>query len=93
MWLLRTLPLSGIQIALGKIWIHWLLPFFVAVVLEIGIGIFLNWSWLWMCAGIVTFAFISLGMASIGLWGEPLVQNTIRKILNSDWKQVQVFSC
>lgn len=67
-WLLRSLPLSGWQIALGKLWIHWLIPFVLVLALELGAGIFLGWSWWWALAGAGTYGLLSLGMSGMGLW-------------------------
>lgn len=67
-WLLRSLPLSGWQIAVGKLWIHWLIPFVLVLALELGAGIFLGWSWWWVLAGAGTYGLLSLGMSSMGLW-------------------------
>jgi ABC-2 type transport system permease protein len=67
-WILRTLPLTGMQIALGKLWVHWLLPLGLVVVMEIALSILLGWAWYMGVAGVISFAVISLGMASIGLW-------------------------
>ncbi|MDQ0253477.1 ABC-2 type transport system permease protein [Evansella vedderi] len=67
-WILRTLPLTGMQIALGKLWIHWLIPFSFVIILEIVLTFFLGWAWYLGVAGVLSIGFISLGMSSIGLW-------------------------
>ncbi|MCD8510342.1 MAG: hypothetical protein LRY73_11105 [Bacillus sp. (in: Bacteria)] len=67
-WILRIMPLSGMQIALGKLWIHWLIPYVFVIFLEVILMVVLGWAWYWTLAGAISFGFISLGMASIGLW-------------------------
>lgn len=67
-WILRIMPLSGMQIALGKLWIHWLIPCVFVIFLEVILMVVLGWAWYWALAGAISFGFISLGMASIGLW-------------------------
>lgn len=67
-WILRVLPLSGWQIALGKYWIGWLIPLIVYSVVEIILGVIFTWSVWLILLGIVIFAVMSLGMNGIGLW-------------------------
>ncbi|MBN6205306.1 hypothetical protein JYK21_02490 [Ralstonia pickettii] len=67
-WVLRILPLSGRDIALGKLWISWLLPFIILTILECVIGVFLGWSWWQFIVGIVVKAGITIGMSAIGIW-------------------------
>lgn len=67
-WVLRILPLSGRDIALGKLWISWLLPFIILTILECVIGIFLGWSWWQFIVGIVVKAGITIGISAIGIW-------------------------
>ncbi|ASK61015.1 hypothetical protein CFK37_01700 [Virgibacillus phasianinus] len=67
-WILQTLPLSGRNIALGKLWISWLLPFILLSVIECAIGIFLGWTIIQFIAGIVVKAIITIGISSVGLW-------------------------
>lgn len=67
-WILRVLPLRGWQIALGKFWSGWILPFVVYFIAEIVIGILLGWHWTLMILGIAIFSVLSLGMNGIGLW-------------------------
>ncbi|MBU9720374.1 MULTISPECIES: putative ABC transporter permease subunit [Bacillaceae] len=67
-WILRTLPLSGMQIALGKLWVHWLIPLIFVLLIEIGLTIFIGWEWYMGIAGFIAFGFIALGMSGIGLW-------------------------
>ncbi|MFC7746350.1 putative ABC transporter permease subunit [Lentibacillus kimchii] len=67
-WLLRVLPLSGRHIALGKLWISWLLSFLLLTVIEIIIGLFLGWSVTQFLTGIAIKAVITTGISSIGIW-------------------------
>ncbi|WP_099157519.1 putative ABC transporter permease subunit [Virgibacillus ndiopensis] len=67
-WILRTLPLSGQSIALGKLWISWLLPFILLTVIECIIGIFLGWTVMQFATGIIMKAVITTGISAIGLW-------------------------
>ncbi|WP_404451514.1 hypothetical protein LG329_14415 [Virgibacillus necropolis] len=67
-WILRTLPLSGRDIAIGKLWISWLLPFILLTVIECIIGVFLGWTILQFVIGIVLKAIITVGISSVGLW-------------------------
>lgn len=67
-WILRTLPLSGRDIALGKLWISWLLPFIILTILECLAGAFLGWAWWQFITGIVVKAGITIGISSIGIW-------------------------
>lgn len=66
--LLRVLPLSGWQIALGKFWINWLTPVLFLSILEIIGGIFLKWNALQIFSGIAVISIMSLGITGIGLW-------------------------
>ncbi|MFD1040540.1 hypothetical protein ACFQ3N_19365 [Virgibacillus byunsanensis] len=68
LWILRILPLSGIHIALGKLWISWLIPFVLLTAVEIGIGIFLGWTAIQFVTGILMKAIITAGISGIGLW-------------------------
>lgn len=67
-WNLRILPLSGRQIALGKFWISWLVPFVVLFIFEIVLGLILGWSWSLLVSGILVFAILSLGFTGMSLW-------------------------
>lgn len=67
-WILRTLPLSGRDIAMGKLWISWLLPFILLTVIECIAGILLGWTFIQFIIGIVVKAIITVGISSIGLW-------------------------
>lgn len=68
MWILRTLPLSGRDIALGKLWISWLLPFIILTILECIVGAFLGWAWWQFILGIIVKAGITVGISAIGIW-------------------------
>lgn len=67
-WILQTLPLSGRDIAVGKLWISWLLPFILLTVIECIVGVLLGWTPLQFVIGIVLKAIITVGISSVGLW-------------------------
>lgn len=67
-WILRILPLSGKNIAFGKLWISWLLPFMILTVVEIVIGLFFGWTLLQFITGIAMKAVITVGISGIGMW-------------------------
>lgn len=67
-WNLNILPLPGRIIAVGKLWISWLIPFILLTGIEVVGGLLLNWSVMQMVMGIVIKAVITLGMSAIGLW-------------------------
>ncbi|MBP1970547.1 ABC-2 type transport system permease protein [Virgibacillus natechei] len=67
-WILRTLPLTGRDIALGKLWISWVLPFILLTVLEVIIGILLGWTITQFIIGVAVKAAITIGISAIGLW-------------------------
>lgn len=68
LWVLRMLPLTGTQIALGKVLISWLLPFMILSVIEVVIGIFLGWTLIQFVGGIMIKAIITVGFSAIGFW-------------------------
>ncbi|MGP4108571.1 putative ABC transporter permease subunit [Virgibacillus sp. L01] len=68
LWILRVLPLSGKNIAFGKLWISWLIPFALLTVLEVAVGAFLGWTILQFAIGIAMKAVITVGISAIGLW-------------------------
>ncbi|SEQ91497.1 ABC-2 type transport system permease protein [Virgibacillus subterraneus] len=68
LWVLRVLPLSGKNIAFGKLWISWLIPFALLTVLEVAVGAFLGWTILQFAIGIAMKAVITVGISAIGLW-------------------------
>lgn len=67
-WILRVIPVSGTHIALGKVWISWLLPFIILTVIEIVVGIILGWTIVQFILGIALKIVISSGISAIGLW-------------------------
>lgn len=67
-WVIRTLPLSGKSIALGKLWISWLLPFVIITVIEIIAGLALGWAIKDFLLGILMKAVITIGISAMGLW-------------------------
>lgn len=68
LWILQILPLSGREIAIGKLWISWLVPFVVLTIVEIILGVLLGWTLLQFAAGIALKAVLSIGISGIGLW-------------------------
>lgn len=67
-WILRTLPLPGKYIALGKLWISWLMPLALLTIIECIVGIFLGWTVMQFVLGIAMKAVITMGISAIGLW-------------------------
>lgn len=67
-WILRTLPLSGKDIARGKLLISWLIPLTLLTVFECIVGIILGWTLLQFVIGIAVKAFITVGISAIGIW-------------------------
>lgn len=67
-WIFQVLPVRGIHIAYGKLWISWLIPFVVISILEIGFSLLLAWPFNVLIIGIVMKAVITLGSSSLGLW-------------------------
>jgi len=67
-WILRILPLSGKDVAFGKLWISWLLPFAILTVVEIVIGLFFGWTLIQFMTGIAMKAVITVGISGIGMW-------------------------
>ncbi|MFZ3579883.1 putative ABC transporter permease subunit [Virgibacillus sp. DJP39] len=68
LWILRTLPLSGRDIAIGKLWISWLLPFILLTTIECIVGVLLGWTLFQFIIGIVVKAVITVGISAVGLW-------------------------
>jgi len=68
LWVLRTLPVSGQQLALGKFWISWLLPFVIVSFFELIAGLVLGWSVWQFLLGFVTKAMMTAGVSALGLW-------------------------
>ncbi|MBG9814260.1 hypothetical protein ABD68_22600 [Bacillus endophyticus] len=67
-WMLSVLPVTGVQVALGKLWISWLLPFGILSFLEVVAGIFLSWPIHYHLIVLIMNAFVALGISSIGIW-------------------------
>lgn len=51
--LIKSLPISSWQLALGKLWISWLLPFILLSTIEIVLGLFIHWSAVQIISGIL----------------------------------------
>ncbi|GGK02181.1 hypothetical protein GCM10007063_25590 [Lentibacillus kapialis] len=68
LWILNVLPLSGKDIAFGKLWISWLIPFVILTVIEIVAGLFFGWTLMQFISGILIKALITVGISSIGMW-------------------------
>ncbi|MBP2239776.1 ABC-2 type transport system permease protein [Cytobacillus eiseniae] len=66
--LLRIMPLTGWQIALGKFWINWLIPVVILSVLEVVGGLIFQWKLFDIFLGIIVVSIMSLGITGIGLW-------------------------
>lgn len=67
LWVLKTLPLSGKHIILGKLWISWLLPFVLLTGVEVVIGFLLGWTFLQFITGIFLKALVTVGLSALGL--------------------------
>lgn len=67
-WILRVIPVSGTHIALGKVWISWIIPFIILTMIEIAAGLVLGWTWIQLISGIVLKIIITSGISAIGLW-------------------------
>lgn len=67
-WILRVIPVSGIDLALGKVWISWLIPFAILTVIEVIAGLLFGWTFFQFISGIVLKVIITSGISAIGLW-------------------------
>lgn len=67
-WILRVIPVSGLDLALGKVWISWFIPFVILTVIEIIAGLLLGWTFFQFISGIVLKIIITTGISAIGLW-------------------------
>lgn len=67
LWLVRSLPISGWTLTLGKFWVYWLLPSVLVTLAEIVAGIVLGWSASWMLVGILVALILIAGAVSIGI--------------------------
>src|SRR5690625_2399745 len=67
-WILRVLPVRGIHVAYGKLWISWLIPLIAITAIEIGFSFLLAWPFKLLMLGIVMKAFVTLGSSALGLW-------------------------
>src|SRR5690625_780033 len=67
LWVLKTMPLSGKHIILGKLWISWLIPFVLLTGVEVIIGFLLGWTFLQFVAGVFLKALVTVGMSALGL--------------------------
>ncbi|MET3696653.1 putative ABC exporter [Bacillus oleivorans] len=68
MWLLRILPLTGVQIAIGKLWFSWFLSWVILSIIQTIIGILLGWTFLYMIGGLVLTALASISISGMGIW-------------------------
>ncbi|AXI27837.1 hypothetical protein CIB87_01975 [Priestia megaterium] len=66
--LIKSLPISSWQLALGKLWISWLLPFILLSTIEIVLGLFIHWSAVQIISGILLKGILTIGISSIGIW-------------------------
>lgn len=67
-WRLESLPLTGRQITLGKLWINWLLPFVILTVAEVVVGVVLGWTLWQFILGIGIKGVLLIGWSTLGLW-------------------------
>ncbi|SFM01965.1 putative ABC transporter permease subunit [Salibacterium qingdaonense] len=67
-WMLHVLPLTGVQIACGKLWMSWLIPFLPVSVLQMTAGILLGWPVSFFLLGLVLSALISPALSALGIW-------------------------
>jgi ABC-2 type transport system permease protein len=66
-WVLRSAPLSGWQVLLGKFWVYWLAPLVGALLLDLAGAVYFSWRWSWILFGCVGLAGISAGAIALGL--------------------------
>ncbi|MGB8461259.1 MAG: hypothetical protein WCE31_06090, partial [Priestia megaterium] len=66
--LIKSLPISSWQLALGKLWISWLLPFILLSTIEIVLGLFIHWSAVQIISGILLKGILTIGISSMGIW-------------------------
>ncbi|MED1600140.1 putative ABC transporter permease subunit [Alkalihalophilus marmarensis] len=66
--LLRVLPLKGIEVAVGKLWIHWLILFGFIGILQIICAFIFGWSPFHTVAGWLLIGLTGLGSSAIGLY-------------------------
>lgn len=68
LWIVQVLPITGRQLAYGKFWISWVIPFLVIFIIEIIATFVLGWTIWQLVVGVAIKAVISAGMSAIGLW-------------------------
>jgi ABC-2 type transport system permease protein len=66
-WVLRSAPVSGWQVMLGKFWVYWLLPLAGALALQLGLALGFGWRVSWLALGSVALAALSAGAIGLGL--------------------------
>jgi len=67
-WTLRTVPLSGWQIALGKFWVYWAVTLGILVIAEVALAFALGWTIPATLGGLLVLAVVIGGTIGIGLW-------------------------
>src|SRR5690606_21002561 len=67
LWVMRTAPLSGWQIAIGKFGLYWAIMLALLAVVEIAAGILLGWAFGWIVAGFAAMAMLIAGAVALGL--------------------------
>lgn len=67
-WRLESLPITGREIALGKLWVNWLLPFVILTGAEVVIGVVLGWTFWQFILGIGIKGVLLTGWSTLGLW-------------------------
>ena len=66
--ILKMLPISSWQIVLGKLWISLLLPLLFFSLIEIIIGIVLQWTAFKLIGGLALKLILTIGLGGIGIW-------------------------
>jgi ABC-2 type transport system permease protein len=66
-WVLRSAPVTGWQVMLGKFWVYWLLPLAGALLLELGLGVGFGWRLSWLALGSSALVALSAGAIGLGL--------------------------
>lgn len=68
LWIMQVMPITGKQMAYGKFWISWLLPFIVVSLIEIVATFLLGWTFMQLIYGLAVKGVITMGMSAVGLW-------------------------
>lgn len=68
LWVLKMTPLSGSQIALGKLWVSWLIPLLLLLAIDVVLMLVLGWTIFQFALGFVIKALFTAGLSALGLW-------------------------